>query len=87
MMMSNLSYSTHERLHIRGALAVFAQDPESSSMNLGLTNSQALFKITSGILYLNTFTPLMPEKASKSFSIMIGRNVSNLKVNIFKTEL
>ena len=34
MMMSNLSYSTHERLHIRGALAVFAQDPESSSMNL-----------------------------------------------------
>ena len=28
-----------------------------------------------------TFTPRIPENASSSFSIIIGRNVSNLKIS------
>ena len=89
-----LSDSTHEGLHVRGALAILAKNPESSSVNLGQTKcfkvtkeqhqvfqsrkSTDCFKVT---FFQVTFTPLIPENASSSFSIIMGRNVSNLKTS------
>ena len=55
---SHLSDGAHECLHVRGALAILAKNPESSSVNLGQTKrfkvkkGVACFKVTQAALFL-----------------------------------